>query len=250
VLGKWTANRHPAWLGLRRCGRGAVLTSALEWFVLVPFVSILATDLHVCKQPYWIGFLCPSIIRVHVPAVRLASSLGLRTQGIRRQIIPRVGALAAIGGIVLLVRPAALLAAYDRELPWVRSDPAIDQTFIRHMTTLIISMELCWLQLPLKGLIIRIFAPSRSSWWRARRGRTKFFRIGGRAGSLNLCKFVLRKSAPRCPACSIAADIAKLRSMDISSFDQLFVDLMTEHHRERSRWRIRNFATGAILASG
>jgi hypothetical protein len=54
---KWTGNRHPAWLAVAALP-WAILTSSLEWFVLVLF--ILAVDLHVAAATYWILFLVHS----------------------------------------------------------------------------------------------------------------------------------------------------------------------------------------------
>jgi hypothetical protein len=55
VLGKWTANRHPAWLAFAAVP-WAVLTSSLEWFVLVPLFPFWQ-PIFTLQQPYWIGFL-------------------------------------------------------------------------------------------------------------------------------------------------------------------------------------------------
>ena len=55
VFGKWTARLHPA----RLAGMAvpwAILTSALEWFVLVPLFPFWQ-PIFTSQQPYWIGFL-------------------------------------------------------------------------------------------------------------------------------------------------------------------------------------------------
>jgi uncharacterized protein (DUF305 family) len=140
----------------------------------------------------------------------------------------RVWSLGAIGGIVLL-EGAALLAAYDRELPWVGRDPAIDQTFIRHMTThhqqgiVLASIAAERADNPHLRALSKLMVASQkgenkilSHWW-----------AGWFVEPMQVCSSQERASMP---GLLDAADIAKLRSMDISSFDQIFVDLMTEHH--------------------
>jgi hypothetical protein len=64
----------------------AILTSALEWFILVPLFPFWQR-IFTLQQPYWIGFL----VGIHA---RLASSLGFRTKGVRGQIISWFGALS------------------------------------------------------------------------------------------------------------------------------------------------------------
>ena len=55
VLGKWTAHLSPVLLAVAAVP-WAVLTSALEWFVLVPFFPFWQA-IFTLQQPYWIGFL-------------------------------------------------------------------------------------------------------------------------------------------------------------------------------------------------
>jgi hypothetical protein len=55
VFGKWTANRGPAWLA-GAAVPWAILTSSLEWFVLVPLFPFWQ-PIFTLQQPYWIGFL-------------------------------------------------------------------------------------------------------------------------------------------------------------------------------------------------
>jgi hypothetical protein len=55
VFGKWTAHLHPAKLA-GMAVPWAILTSALEWFVLVPLFPFWQ-PIFTLQQPYWIGFL-------------------------------------------------------------------------------------------------------------------------------------------------------------------------------------------------
>src|SRR4051812_14946981 len=132
VLGKWTARLGPASLALAAVP-WAILTSAFEWFILVPLFPFWQ-PIFTLQQPYWIGFLVhfssasmyPLFAWLRRPVVGANAFEGSRFLGI--------WSLAAISGVLLLA-VAAVLAAYDRELPWIGRDPAIDQTFMRHMFT-------------------------------------------------------------------------------------------------------------------
>lgn len=55
LLGRWTERLHPAALGALALP-WAVLTSAIEWFTLVPLIPFWQ-PIFTLQQPYWIGFL-------------------------------------------------------------------------------------------------------------------------------------------------------------------------------------------------
>jgi hypothetical protein len=55
VLGKWTASLSPAWLAMAAVP-WAILTSAFEWFILVPLFPFWQ-PIFTLQQPYWIGLL-------------------------------------------------------------------------------------------------------------------------------------------------------------------------------------------------
>jgi hypothetical protein len=76
VLGKWTAKLGPASLAIAAVP-WANLSSAFEWLILVPF-PFLAADLHLAAA-LLDRLSSPSIFSVHVPIVRLASSLAFST---------------------------------------------------------------------------------------------------------------------------------------------------------------------------
>ena len=132
LLGKWTANLGPASLAMAAVP-WAILTSALEWLILVPLFPFWQ-PIFTLQQPYWIGFL------VHLSSASMYPLFAwLRRSASERKAFGgrtflRVWSLAAISGILVLAA-AALFAAHDRELPWVGRDPAVDQTFMRHMST-------------------------------------------------------------------------------------------------------------------
>src|SRR5436305_14814317 len=65
LLGRWTARLSPGAIALVAIP-WAVLTSALEWFVLVPIFPF-AQPIFTLQQPYWIGLLVHSSSAVVYP---------------------------------------------------------------------------------------------------------------------------------------------------------------------------------------
>jgi Domain of unknown function (DUF305) len=129
---KWTANLHPAWLAAAAVP-WAILTSALEWFVLVPLFPFWQ-PIFTLQQPYWIGFL------VHLSSASMYPLFAwLRRSPSEQEVFEgrtflRVCSFGAICGLLGL-GAAALFAAHVRELPWAGREPTIDQAFMRHMST-------------------------------------------------------------------------------------------------------------------
>src|SRR6185369_1694564 len=68
VFGRWTGTRGPAWLAVAAVP-WAILTSSLEWFVLVPLFPFWQ-PIFTLQQPYWIGFL------VHLSSASMYHSPG------------------------------------------------------------------------------------------------------------------------------------------------------------------------------
>ena len=227
VLGKWTANWHPAWLAVA-AAPWAVLTSALEWFVLVPLFPFWQ-PIFTLQQPYWIGFLVHLSSASMYPLFAWLRRWASEYKAFEGRTFLRVWSLGAIGGILLL-EAAALFATHDHELPWVGRDPTIDQTFIRHMAThheqgiVLASIAADKADDPhLRALSKLMVASQRGEseilahWW------ASWF-----VEPMQICSSLERASMP---GLLDAADVAKLGSTETSSFDRLFVDLMTKHHK-------------------
>jgi uncharacterized protein (DUF305 family) len=227
LLGKRTANLGPASLAVAAVP-WAILTSALEWFILVPLFPFWQ-PIFTLQQPYWIGFL------VHLSSASMYPLFAwLRRSASERKAFEGrtflfVWSLGAIFGILVLAA-AALFAGYDRELPWVGRDPVVDQTFMRHMSThhdqgiLLASIAAERASDPhLRALSKLMEANQRGEariftrWW------ASWFRE-----PMQVCSAEERASMP---GLLDTADVAKLRSAEASSFDRLFVDLMTKHHK-------------------
>jgi uncharacterized protein (DUF305 family) len=227
VLGKWTAERDPAWLALAAFP-WAVLTSALEWLVLVPLFPFWQ-PIFTLQQPYWIGFL------VHLSSASMYPLFAwLRRSPSQRttfegRIFLSVWSLGAICGILLLA-VAALFAAYDRELPWVGRNPTIDQTFIRHMST---HHE--------QGILLASIAAERAIEPHLRalsklmianqKGEVKILSrlwVSWFEEPMQICSAQERASMP---GLLDTADVANLQSTEAIYFDRLFLDLMAKHHK-------------------
>jgi Domain of unknown function (DUF305) len=198
VLGKWTANRGPLWLA-GAAVPWAILTSSLEWFVLVPLFPFWQ-PIFTLQQPYWIGFLVHLSSASMYPLFAWLRRSPSECRAFEGRTFLRIWSLAAIAGILLL-GTFVVFAAYDRELPWVGRDPTIDRTFIRHMSThheqgiLLASIAAERAGDPHLRALSKLMAASQ-------RGKPGFSHIGGRVGSLSRCRSAQRRSARRCPACS------------------------------------------------
>ncbi|AWN53939.1 DUF305 domain-containing protein [Methylobacterium sp. 17Sr1-1] len=129
LLGRWTAGLSPATL-LVLCGPWALLTSSLEWFVLVPLLPF-RQPLFTLEQPYWIGFL------VHLTSASLYPLFPALRDWIAGRSSPHRrfaevwAGLAAAGasGLGLL----ALLGWLGWEVPHL-GDATFDQAYLRRMS--------------------------------------------------------------------------------------------------------------------
>jgi uncharacterized protein (DUF305 family) len=110
----------------------ALVTSALEWLILVP-VFPFNQPIFTLQQPYWIGFM------VHLSsAVAYPLFPALRQRLVHKQPWPRSAKLWAYGASIALVvfASADVLARHDREFRWIgrTTDQEPDRTFVRHMS--------------------------------------------------------------------------------------------------------------------
>jgi hypothetical protein len=127
LCGNWTANRRPAWLAVAAVP-WAILTSALEWFVLVPLFPFWQ-PIFTLQQPYWIGFLVHLSSASMYPLFAWLRRSTSERKAFEGRTFLRVWSFGAICGSLLL-GTAALFAAYDRELPWIGRDPSVDQVSV------------------------------------------------------------------------------------------------------------------------
>jgi uncharacterized protein (DUF305 family) len=226
VFGRWTGTRGPAWLAVAAVP-WAILTSSLEWFVLVPLFPFWQ-PIFTLQQPYWIGFLVHLSSASMYPLFFWLRRSPSERRALQGRAFLQIWSLAAIAGI-LLIGTFAFFAAYDRELPWIGRDPTIDQTFIRHMLTHheqgILLAEIAAEKASdphLRALSKLMIASQRgearilSHWW------ASWF-----VEPRQVCSAQERASMP---GLLDAGEVARLESTEASSFDVLFLELMTRHH--------------------
>jgi uncharacterized protein (DUF305 family) len=132
LLGRWTADLR-IWTIFPIAMAWAILSSASEWFVLVPLFPFLQ-PLFTLQQPYWIGLLVhmssawmyPLFPWIRWPPGTAPNSLdvvGARVWAVCSTLI-----IAVLAGL-------ALASSLERDLPWMGEDREADQTYMRHMRT-------------------------------------------------------------------------------------------------------------------
>ncbi len=129
LLGRWTAGLSPATL-LVLCGPWALLTSSLEWLVLVPLLPF-RQPLFTLEQPYWIGFLVHLTSASIYPLFPFLRDRIAGRSSLHRGFSALWAGLAAAGasGLGLL----AVLGWLGWEVPHL-GDAAFDQSYLRRMT--------------------------------------------------------------------------------------------------------------------
>ena len=132
LFGRWTAALSPLQIFLLAMP-WAVFSSATEWFLLVPLVPFWQ-PLFTLQQPYWIGFL------VHMTSAAMYPLFAWLRWPIGRAPTTRDVVIAKawrMGGIAVagVLGAIALVSQLGWEWPWTGGDREADQTYIRHMTT-------------------------------------------------------------------------------------------------------------------
>ena len=226
VFGRWTGTRGPAWLAVAAVP-WAILTSSLEWFVLVPLFPF-RQPIFTLQQPYWIGFLVHLSSASMYPLFFWLRRSPSERRALQGRAFLQIWSLAAIAG-VLLLGTFAFFAAYDRELPWIGRDPTIDQTFIRHMLT---HHE--------QGILLAEIAAEKASdphlralsklMIASQRGEARILSYWWASWFVEPRQVCSAQERASMPGLLDAGEVARLESTEASSFDVLFLELMTRHH--------------------
>jgi uncharacterized protein (DUF305 family) len=226
LWGRWTGKLHPAAIaGL--AAPWAVLTSAIEWFVLVPLFPFWQ-PIFTLQQPYWIGFLVhlssaltyPLFAWLRWPAGHVPS-----TSAVRFAQRWAVGA-----GCVLAVSATIGLAdALAAPLPLMSGNVEEDQRYIRHMTTHhqqgieLAQIAIARAQAPHLRALAALMVASQSGenrifarWW-----------DGWFTEPMPICTTEERVTMP---GYLTSAQMAKARTAADNEFDAVFVRLMSLHH--------------------
>jgi uncharacterized protein (DUF305 family) len=227
VLGTWTATLAPASLAVAAVP-WAIMTSAIEWFVLVPLFPFWQ-PIFTLQQPYWIGFLVHLCSASMYPLFAWLRRAPAERKAFAGRTFLGIWSLGATAGVLVLAA-AALLAAHYREPPWIGRDPSIDRSFIRHMSThhdqgiLLASIAAESASNPHLRALARLMAASQNGearilrqWW------SSWF-----DDPMQVCSADERAAMP---GLLDSADIERLRSAAAPLFDRLFVGLMIRHHK-------------------
>jgi uncharacterized protein (DUF305 family) len=226
LFGKWTANLTPASLVLVALP-WAILTSAFEWFILVPLFPFWQ-PIFTLRQPYWIGFLVHFSSASMYPLFAWLRRSAAERKAFEGRTFLQIWSLGAIAGIMFL-GAGALFAAQGRELPWTGRDRSIDQTFMRHMSShhdqgvLLASIAAERAGDPHLRALSRLMVASQ-------RGETRILAHWWASWFEQPMPICSAEERAAMPGLLGPAEIARLRAIEAPSFDQLFVELMTRHH--------------------
>lgn len=226
LLGRWTERLHPAVLAVLAIP-WAVLTSATEWFVLVPLFPFWQ-PIFTLQQPYWIGFL-----------VHLSSALIYPLFAWLRWPIGHAPAVSAVRfaqrwmvaafGVLAVSATLGLADAMSAPPPLMSRSPDDDQRYIRHMTTHheqgieLARLAVQRAQAPHLRTLASLMAASQSGenrifarWW-----------DGWFAEPMPLCSSDERAAMP---GYLTDAQMAEARAATDATFDAVFIRLMSRHH--------------------
>jgi len=225
LFGRWTSRLPSATIAVLAFP-WAMLTSALEWFFLVPIFPF-AQPIFTLQQPYWIGLLVHSSSAIVYPIFcwmrRPAGERNRRDHLFLKAWVAGLALVLAVTGF------AALASAYDYELPWYGRDRLADQTYMRHMRTHhdqgieLASVAALRAADPHLRALARLMVASQAgenrifeSWWRS------WF-----DEPMALCTAVERDQMP---GLLTAEEVSRLKNAPTDSFDVVFVQLMSVHH--------------------
>ncbi len=225
-LGRFTARLRPTTL-LLIAFPWAVLTSATEWFFLVPLVPFWQ-PVFPLEQPYWIGFLVhlsSALIYPFFPWLRdcVTKDASLANA----QFATHYGVVVVAGMIAVI--SLAILGSRGFEIPWHGTELALDRAFIRRMSAhhaqgiVIAEIGVDRAADPQLRALARLMAAEQigenkifAQWW------TSWFNA-----PVQICSSAEQASMPGMLS---AAQLVQLKKVASADFDSLFIQLMTLHH--------------------
>jgi uncharacterized protein (DUF305 family) len=245
LLGRWTAGLRPASLAVFAV-TWAVVTSALEWVLLVP-VFPFAQPIFTLQQPYWVGLL------VHLTSSLLYPLFAwIRwSRAERRRLFGSDTFLRAwTAGMAALFLTVGVLAAFagaGREIAWQGGiDHGVDQEFMRHMRAhheqgiVIARLGADRAQDPHLRALARLMGASQAGeinvfdgWW------TSWF-----GEPAPICSAEERAAMP-----GLLSDqqLRELQKSVPAEFDRLFVQSMSFHHAGAVKMAVQRLKDGGDL---
>ena len=203
----------------------ALFTSALEWLFLVPLIPFWQ-PVFTLQQPYWIGFL------VHLSSASiypLYPWLRSRLDHMSFACPPPGTAMSAAASCLALLSVAGLAAA-PRELPWWGRDEVQDRSYIRNMVTHhaqgveLAAMAVGRVNDPhLRKLAALMLA--------SQRGENRLFAKFWHSWFSDPLEWCSAEERAAMPGYLTTAKVEELRNAPDDAFDNLFISLMTGHHK-------------------
>ena len=227
LFGRWTAALSPLQIFLLAMP-WAVFSSATEWFLLVPLLPFFQ-PLFPLQQPYWIGLLVHMASAAMYPVfawLRWPLGRAPSTEDVR---VARAWGLSAVA-IACVLAGTAVSSQLGLEWPWTGGDRDADQAYIRHMTTHHAQgIELATLGIerasdPHLQALARLIVASQAGenrifqgWWQSWFGFP-----------MPDCTALERSDMP---GYLTPAQMQQVKSARSDQFDEVFVRLMTLHHK-------------------
>jgi uncharacterized protein (DUF305 family) len=222
LFGRWTARLSPTAIAVLALP-WAVLTSALEWFLLVPIFPF-AQPIFTLQQPYWIGWLVHTASAIAYPVFRWIRWPG--SAGDARFLKFWCAGLAvALAAVVF----AAAANGLGYQVPWSGRDRLSDQTYMRHMQTHHEQgIELAQMAAeraidPHLRALARLMLASQA-------GENKIFQSWWRSWFEEPMAVCTAAERAEMPGLLTADQLSTLKAAPAGSFDALFVRLMSMHH--------------------
>jgi hypothetical protein len=131
VFGRWTDRLQPRTLAVLAFP-WALLTSGLEWFVLVPLIPFFQ-PIFTLQQPFWIGFLVHLSSASMYPVYAWVRRQHDKNSPSGQRFLRRWCTAALVAVFALGIW--GLFAFIQRDIPWIGRDATRDQRFMRHMAT-------------------------------------------------------------------------------------------------------------------
>lgn len=226
LLGRWTERLPPGALAALAVP-WALLTSATEWFVLVPLFPFWQ-PIFTLQQPYWIGFL------VHLSSAMMYPLFAWLRWPIGHA--PSTGAVRfarywAVGAAFALIASSTLGAAQalSVSLPLLSANPEDDRRYIRHMVAHhdqgieIARLGAARAQAPHLRALAALMVASQSAenrifarWW-----------DGWFDDPMPICS---NEELAAMPGYLTADQIEEARNASDAAFDAVFFRLMSRHH--------------------
>jgi uncharacterized protein (DUF305 family) len=226
VLGRRTAQLSPMNILLLALP-WAVLSSATEWFVLVPLFPFYQ-PLFTLQQPYWIGLLVHGASAFMYPLfawLRWPSG-SAPGKDIRFVKFWMIGSLA----VLVLLSVVAISSTLGREWRWLGYSQEADQTFIRHMTT----HHAQGIELARIGIerannshlraLAKLMAASQS-------GENRIFEHWWRSWFDTVMPGCTAEERAGMPGYLPPARMQQVKAASSDQFDALFIEMMSLHHK-------------------